>query len=120
MRPGHTETFNDGFMQYGHKVSTRSATGKKTGEVFTPEGKLAFQLASMRESDYTTAGILGAVLDMKVKTLYPPSFRKISKNKLKTVIDGIEYDVIRVDPDNANGHLYFYLQEVGDIDEQKV
>ena len=116
-RPRHTETFNDGFMQYGHKQSTRSATGKRTGEVFKVEGKLAYQLMSMREGDYAAAGALGAQLDVKVKTLYPPSFRSINKNKLKTVLNGIEYDVIRVDPDNTNGHLYFYLQEVGGYDE---
>ncbi|MGM9925170.1 MAG: head-tail adaptor protein [Bacillus sp. (in: firmicutes)] len=117
MKPRHTETFNDGYLKYGHKKSARSQTGKRTGEILTIEGKLAFQLSSMRESDFAVAGMLGAKLDMKVKTLYPPSFRTIKKNKLKAVIDGIEYDVINVDPDNKNGHLYFYLQEVGGYDE---
>ncbi|SFA50937.1 phage head-tail adaptor, putative, SPP1 family [Parageobacillus thermantarcticus] len=111
----YRETFNDGFLSYGHKQTQRSATGKRIGEAFTEEGKLAFKEMSCRDQDYHMAGIMGASLDRKVKTLYPPSFRTINKNKLKVVIDNIEYDVITVDSDGM--YLYFYLQEVGAINE---
>jgi SPP1 family predicted phage head-tail adaptor len=106
----YRETFNDGYLIYGHKQTQRTATGKRIGEVFTEEGKLAFKEMSCRDQDYQMANIMGASLDRKVKTLYPPSFRSINKNKLKVVISNIEYDVITVDSDGR--YLYFYLQEV--------
>ncbi len=109
----HRETFNDGFMSYGHKTTQRSDNRKRIGSVFNPEGKLAYKEISTRDRDYQFAGYAGAKLDLKIKTPYPPSFRSINKNKLKVVIGNIEYDVIDVDPDNRNKFLYFYLQEVG-------
>jgi SPP1 family predicted phage head-tail adaptor len=111
----YRETFNDGYLIYGHKQTQRTATGKRVGEVFVEEGKLAFKEMSLRDQDYQMAGIMGASLDRKVKTLYPPSFRTINKNKLKVVINNIEYDVITVDSDGM--YLYFYLQEVGAFNE---
>jgi hypothetical protein len=113
----YRETFNDGFLSYGHKLTQRSSTGKRIGESFTAEGKLAFKEMSCRDSDYQLAGILGASLDLKVKTLYPPSFRNVNKNKFKVVIKNVEYDVIKVDSDSDKIYLYFYLQEVGGICE---
>jgi hypothetical protein len=113
----YRETFNDGFLQYGHKHTQRSPTGKRIGETFNPEGKLAYKEMSCRDSDYQLAGILGASLDLKVKTLYPPFFRNVNKNKFKVVINSVEYDVIKVDSDSEKIYLYFYLQEVGGISE---
>jgi len=111
----YRETFNDGFLSYGHKQTQRSETRKRIGEVFIEEGKLAYREMSCRDQDYQMAGIMGASLDRKVKTLYPPSFRNINKNKLKVVIGHVEYDVITVDSDRH--YLYFYLQEVGAVHE---
>ncbi len=111
----HREVFNDGFLAYGHKITQRSETGKRVGETFNQEGKLAFKKLSVRESDYQMAGHIGAKLDLKVKSLYPPSFRSIDKNKLKIVISTMEYDVIKVDADRY--YLYFYLQEAGAANE---
>jgi SPP1 family predicted phage head-tail adaptor len=109
----YRETFNDGFLQFGHKQTQRSKTGKRIGESFTAEGKLAFKEMSCRDSDYQMAGLMGASLDLKVKTLYPPSFRGINKSKLKVIVSGVEYDVIKVDSDSDKNYLFFYLQEVG-------
>lgn len=113
----HREVFNDGFLQYGHKKTVRSSSGKNTGGVFTGEGKLAFKEMSARDSDYLLAGAMGGKLDLKVKTLYPPSFRTIEKSKLKVVIRGKEYDVLKADTDSVTRFLYFYLQEVGTKNE---
>jgi nucleoid-associated protein YejK len=115
-RPQH-ETFNDGFLTYGRKTTQRSPTGKRTGETFAAEGKLAYKEMSCRDSDYQMAGLMDASLDLKVKTHYPPSFRNISKSKLKVRISGIEFDVIKVDPEGKQ-YLYFYLQEVGAIENE--
>ncbi|TLS37741.1 phage head closure protein [Pseudalkalibacillus caeni] len=111
----YRETFNDGFLQYGHNSVQRSANGKRIGESFLAEGKLAFKEMSARESDFELAGTMGSSLDLKVKTRFPPSFRNIKKSGLKVVIESVEYDVIKADVDRNNNYLYFYLQEVGDI-----
>lgn len=114
MRPQtHRETFNDGLLRYGHKVTQRTETGKRVGETFNEEGTLHFREMSYRESDYQLADALSSRLDLKVKTPYPPSFRKIDKNKLIVRIDTQEYEVITVDHDASKLYLYFYLQRVG-------
>ncbi|WBX80126.1 phage head closure protein [Virgibacillus salarius] len=111
-KPIH-EVFNDGFLRYGRRKTKRDEARKRIGEEFVEEGKLAFRLLNAREEDYRFAGVMGASLDLKVKTRYPPSFKNVRKSNLKSVIDGIEYDVIDVDRDNDKRYLYFYLQEVG-------
>lgn len=111
MKP-YRETFNDGFLTYGYKQTIRT-DGKRVGGKFIVEGELAFQEMSCRDSDYQMAEIRGASLDMKVKTLYPPSLLKVNKSKLKVMIDDVEFDVIKADPDKAKRTIYFYLQEVG-------
>ncbi|BAR86663.1 head-tail adaptor protein [Bacillus thuringiensis serovar kyushuensis] len=111
----YRETFNDGFLKYGRTVTKRSENAKRIKGFFSEEGKLAFRELSARDSDYQSCGLLHAKLDKKVKTLFPLSFRSVNKNKLKVVIDHLEYDVIKVDSDKQ--YLYFYLQEVGGHDE---
>lgn len=115
-KPLH-EVFNDGFLEYGHNQTLRNATNKRIGEKFTDEGRLAFHLLSAREEDYQMAGSMGASLDMKVKTRFPPFFKNIRKSSLKVKIEKLMYDVIAVDQDNDKRYLYFYLQEVGVADE---
>lgn len=110
------ETYNDGFIVYGHKETLRSGTGKRVGEDFQAVGKLAYKEVSCRDNDYQMASFMSATLDIKIKTLYPPSFRGINRSKLKVVKDGIEFDVIKVDPDREKSCLYFYLQEVGVVE----
>lgn len=117
-KPIH-EVFNDGYLEYGHKQTQRSSTGKRIGELFTTKGQLAFKEMSCRDSDFQLVGLMGASLNLKVKTLYPPSFRQINKSKLKVVIAGVEYDVVNVDSDAGKNYLFFYLQEVGVIGERE-
>jgi len=114
-QPPLHEVFNDGLLIYGHKQTQRSSTGKRIGEAFISEGTLAFKEISRRDNDFQFAGMMGASLDLKVKTQYPPSFRNVNKAKLNVIINNIEYDVIKVDSDNLKRHLYFYLQEVGGL-----
>lgn len=110
VQKAYRETFNDGFLQYGYKKTERSEEGKRIGEKFHAEGRLAYKEMSFRDSDYQI-GVLTTGLDLKVKTLYPPSFKKINKNKLKVLIDVIEYDVIKADSDSNKQYLFFYLQQ---------
>ncbi|MEY9972268.1 hypothetical protein ABH966_002642 [Lysinibacillus sp. RC46] len=107
------DVLNDGFIQYGVKETERSPKGKRIGEKFVPMGRLAYQQMSCRDEDYEMAKVLSAVLSLKIRTLCPPSLRKFDKSKLKVIVDGNEYDVIKVDSDREKMYLYFYLQEVG-------
>jgi hypothetical protein len=110
-KPEH-EVFNDGFLTYGHDTTKRIG-GKRVGEDFTAEGKLAYKELSARGEDHQMAGMMNASLDLKVKTMYPPPFRNITKTNLKCLIDNRKFDVIDVDWDAEKRYLYFYLQEVG-------
>ncbi|MFC6038425.1 phage head-tail adapter protein [Paenisporosarcina macmurdoensis] len=109
----YRETLNDGYLIYGKKITERTASLKKIGETFLEEGKLAFRILSARESDYQMIGAMNSSLDLKVKTLNPPKFLRISKNDLTVYIKNEEYDVIKADRDDDRTYLYFYLQKVG-------
>lgn len=111
------ETFNDGILEYGQRITMRTDTGKRIGDQFVSEGRLWFKEMSHRETDYRLADALGTKLDMKVKTLFPPTFNKKNKVKLVIFIDEIEYETIRVDHDDSKAYLYFYLRKVGEKDE---
>lgn len=106
--------FNDGFLEFGSRKTIRTA-GKKTGTEFISEGRLAFNELSVREQDYQLADLATSRIDLKVETLFPPFFKKIRKTKMKVLIDGVEFDVIKVDADYDKNFLYFYLQEVGEV-----
>ncbi|SEB15763.1 hypothetical protein SAMN05421743_12140 [Thalassobacillus cyri] len=115
-KPLH-EVFNDGFLNYGKLTTQRNQARKRIGEVFAAEGKLAFKLMNAREEDYQMAGSMNASLDMKVKTPFPPGFQNVKKSSLKCKVNSILYDVITVDWDSSKRYLYFFLQEVGDLNE---
>src|SRR5699024_5141231 len=108
------KTFNDGYLEFGQRKTIRTK-GKKTGTEFRSDGKLAFNELSVREQDYQLADLSTSRIDLKVETLYPPFFKKTRKTKMKVLIDGTEFDVIKVDSDYNKNFLYFYLQEVGDV-----
>lgn len=108
------DTLNDGFLIYGTDETIQSDKGKNIGETFTQRGRLAYQEMSCRDEDYEMAQkINSSVLNLKVRTHCPPQLRKGSRSNLKVIIDGMKYDVIKVDSDREKLYLYFYLQEVG-------
>ncbi|WP_107838391.1 head-tail adaptor protein [Metasolibacillus meyeri] len=113
------DKLNDGFLQYGKKETERSERGKRIGEIFIPLGKLAFEEMTCRDEDYSFAHSMNSILSLKVRTLYPPNLRGISKNKLKVVVNEIEYDVIKVDKNKEKSYLYFLLQEVGTYEQNE-
>jgi len=107
---------NDGFIQYGIMETIRSEKGKRIGNTFLPQGRLAYQEMSCRDEDYQLAQVMSKSLDIKIRTLCPPSLAKVNKSKLTIVKDDIQYDVIKCDVDRSKRYLYFYLQEVGTIE----
>ncbi|EOH96383.1 phage head closure protein [Enterococcus pallens] len=106
------ETFNDGVMYYGRNKDILSDKKKIIGKEFAKEGKLFFRELSIRDQDYRVADGIGKVVDMKIKTVYPPSFKKVAKHNLVGKIDGSIYEVFKVDHDS--NYLYFYLTKVGE------
>jgi hypothetical protein len=124
-RPVH-EIFNDGYLSYGFRSIERSSQGKRIGETFLQKGKLAFKLMSARDQDYQLVGTMGSSLDLKVKTMLPPtiptlfseSYTDLRKSNITVRIGSIEYDVITVDFDNSRRYLFFYLQEVGGFEDE--
>ena len=105
---------NDGFLIYGTDETIQSAKGKNIGETFKRMGRLAYQEMSARDEDYEMAqNINSSVLNLKVRTLCPPSLWKGNRSNLKVIIDNMKYDVIKADSDREKRYLYFYLQEVG-------
>ncbi|WP_342578420.1 phage head-tail adapter protein [Psychrobacillus sp. FSL K6-2843] len=108
---------NDGFAQYGTKETKRSEKGKRIGDEFILQGRLAYQEISRRDEDYQLAQIMSKTLDIKIKTLYPPQLRNVNKSKLTMVLNSTEYNVIKCDSDGPKNYLYFYLQEVGPIEQ---
>ncbi|KGR88403.1 hypothetical protein [Lysinibacillus odysseyi] len=113
------DSLNDGFAYYGTKETRRSERGKRIGEKFVEMGRLAYQEMSSREQDFDLVQAMSRALDLKIRTLRPPHLDRATLSKLKMVIDGIEYDVIRVDSDREKRYLYFYLQEVGAFEQDK-
>lgn len=74
--------------------------------------KLAYQQSYKRLQDLEFAESNGRDLTIKIKT------RLISgiKNSDKVVIDGILYDIIYTDEDRINKEIYFYLEEVYEVE----
>lgn len=90
---------NDGFAQFGTKETKRSEKGKRIGDEFIPQGRLAYQEISRRDENYQLAQIMSKTLDFKIKTLYPPQLRNVNKSKLTRVLNSTEYTVIKCDSD---------------------
>lgn len=105
------KTYNDGYLHYGTTTTGRSSTGKRVGDTFISEGRLAYSEESCRDQDYQMADIMSRSLDMKVKTPLPPKYKEFSRKRVE--VSGITFDVIKVDADRQNDELYIYLQEVG-------
>lgn len=115
----YRDVLNDGYLQYGKKETQLSSRGKRIGEKFVPIGRLAYQEMSCRDEDYAFAQSASSVLSMKVRTLYPPNLRNVTKNTLKIIVNDTEYDVIKVDSDRSKAYLFFMLQEVGTYEQNK-
>lgn len=100
-------TYNDGVLYYGKVKTVHGKGNKKIGEDFIGEGKLYFEQLSARDSDNITANAIGYTIDKKVKTHYCP----ILKTSHKVKINGLLFDVVRLDNDRVNS--FIYLQRAG-------
>ncbi|TGB04693.1 phage head closure protein [Halobacillus salinus] len=117
-KPLH-EVYNDGFLVYGRHETLRSPTRKVIGKEFVEKGKLAYQLMSIREEDYSMAETMGSSVDVKVKTPFPPLFLRWKKSDLVIRIGAEEYEVISVDYDRSKRNLFFYLRQIGSFKQNE-
>ncbi|WP_431030051.1 head-tail adaptor protein [Lysinibacillus sp. LZ02] len=98
-------------------VTQRNSARKAIGKEFVPEGRLFYKQLSMRESDYNKFGTNSTSIDLKVRTLAPPSFN-VSKDDLTVKIGDVFYTVEKVDSDGR--YLFFYLHAIeGEQDERE-
>lgn len=74
--------------------------------------KLAYEECSKREQDLDFAESSGRSLNIKLKT---PLFKNI-ENSYKVTIEKTLYDIIYTDVDRKNMELYFYLEEVKNLE----
>lgn len=107
------ETFLDGVLDYGTYQTQRSPTRKDLGKTFVSVGRLFYRKLAVRESDYLLQNqVFDQQIDLKVKTVLPPSLRTIDKQRMKVQIGADLYDIIQTDRDTS--YLYFYLHKIGD------
>lgn len=106
--------FNDGLLSYGYTKVKLGEGNKRIGKEFQEEGTLFFEELHSREQDYQKFLTMGKSLSMKVRTQYPPFFKKISKADMTVFIDEDCYEVIDVNSDKEKIFLYWYLSKVGD------
>lgn len=74
--------------------------------------KMPFQQTSRRMQDLEFAESIARDLSLKIKA---PLLRRIKQTD-KIIIGQTLYDIIYLDEDNYNKHLYIYLEEVGEIE----
>ena len=100
-------TYNDGVLFFGKVTPIYGKGNKKTGEEFTKEGKLFYELMSARDSDNITANAIGYTIDKKVKVHFRPELN----SSHKIMVDKLLFDVVSIDSDRVN--TYLYLQRAG-------
>ncbi|MBP1045272.1 hypothetical protein I6N96_03210 [Enterococcus sp. BWM-S5] len=106
--------FNDGLLNYGHTKTKLGNGNKRIGKEFREKGTLFFEELHTREQDYQKFSTMGKALSMKVRTQYPPFFKKISKADMIVFIDEDCYEVMDVNSDKEKIFLYWYLSKAGD------
>ena len=102
----HT-THNDGVLFYGKVLPKYGKGRKRIGEEFVQEGKLYYEILSIRDSDNMIANNIGYTIDKKVRT----HFKRDLKTSHKVKINDSLYDVVSLDNDRL--HSFLYLQKVG-------
>lgn len=109
-------SFNDGFMSVYEEIPIKTDFGAKEN-VKSKDNlkfivKLAYEECSKRQQDLEFAESSSRTLNVKVKT----RFYNNLKNDYKIIIENTLYDIIYIDEDRKNRELYFYLEEVRNIE----
>ena len=108
--------YNDGYVRVYEEIPVKANFGAKEN-IKSKDNlkfivKLAYEECSKRQQDLEFAEASSRSLNIKVKT----RFYNNLKNDYKVIIENILYDIIYIDEDRKNRELYFYLEEVRNIE----
>lgn len=108
--------YNDGYVRVYEEIPVKNNFGAKEN-IKSKDNlkfivKLAYEECSKRQQDLEFAESSSRTLSVKVKT----RFYNNLKNEHKIVIENTLYDIIYIDEDRKNRELYFYLEEVRNIE----
>lgn len=108
--------YNDGYVRVYEEIPVKNNFGAKEN-IKSKDNlkfivKLAYEECSKRQQDLEFAEASSRSLNIKVKT----RFYNNLKNEHKIVIENTLYDIIYIDEDRKNRELYFYLEEVRNIE----
>ena len=108
--------YNDGYIRVYEEIPVKTDFGAKEN-VKSKDNlefivKLAYEECSKRQQDLEFAESSSRSLTLKIKTRY---YKNI-ENNYKVIIENALYDIIYIDEDKRNRELYFYLEEVINLD----
>lgn len=108
--------YNDGYIRVYKEIPVKTNFGAKKN-IKTKDNlefivKLAYEECSKRQQDLDFAESNDRTLNVKVKT----RFYKNINNEYKVTIENTLYDIIYIDEDRKNRELYFYLEEVTEVE----
>lgn len=108
--------FNDGYIRICKEIPQKTDFGAKKN-IKTKDNlefivKLAYEECNKRQQDLEFAESSSRTLNLKVKTRH---YKNI-ENNYKVIIENTLYDIIYIDEDRKNRELYFYLEEVVNLE----
>ena len=108
--------YNDGYIRVYKEIPVKTNFGAKEN-IKTKDNlefivKLAYEECIKRQQDLDFAESNDRTLNVKVKT----RFYKNINNEYKVTIENTLYDIIYIDEDRKNRELYFYLEEVTEVE----
>ena len=108
--------YNDGYIRVYEEIPVKTDFGAKEN-VKSKDNlefivKLAYEECSKRQQDLEFAESSSRSLTLKIKTRY---YKNI-ENNYKVIIENALYDIIYIDEDKRNRELYFYLEEVMNLE----
>lgn len=108
--------YNDGYIRVYEEIPVKVNFGAKEN-IKSKENlkfivKLAYEECNKRQQDLEFAEASSRTLNIKVKT----RFYNGLKNNHKIIIENTLYDIVYIDEDKKNRELYFYLEEVRNLE----
>lgn len=108
--------YNDGYIRVYEEIHVKVNFGAKEN-IKSKDNlkfivKLAYEECNKRQQDLEFAEASSRTLNIKVKT----RFYNGLKNNHKIIIENTLYDIVYIDEDKKNRELYFYLEEVRNLE----
>lgn len=106
---------NDGYASFykekEKKTDFNAAISAKSKEDMEYIVDMAYQESYKREKDYEFAEANGNSLSLKLKMHLYSGIKK----EHKVVIEGVKYNILKIDYAKEENRMYLYLEEVGKI-----